>query len=63
MDPSGSVESKPLKLTLVPTLAVWSGPALATGGRFMIVTVVLALPLAPRLSVTVRVAVYEPALA
>ena len=46
-----------MKLTAVPTMAVWSVPALATGGRLAALTVAVALPVAPKLSVTVRVTV------
>jgi hypothetical protein len=63
IDPSGSEELDPLNATDTPTVAAWSAPALATGGRFAIVAVAVALELRPPLSVTVSVTVYSPAAA
>ncbi len=41
--PSGSLDAEPFKVTLAPKATVWSGPALATGGRFGITGVALTV--------------------
>jgi len=55
--PSGSEEPEPLNAMLVPGDPLRSDPALATGGRFATVTMAVSPSVAPRLSVTVSVAV------
>src|ERR1700730_11076006 len=57
--PSGSLDSEPFNVTGVPAGpaagGVWSGPALATGGRLVMVTWVTAEDERPPASVTVSV--------
>ena len=38
---SGSLEPLPLRLTLAPEATVWSGPALAVGGLFAALTLIV----------------------
>ena len=40
--PSTSEEADPLRVTVLPTFTVWSGPALATGGLFSVVIVIVS---------------------
>src|ERR1700680_688818 len=62
--PSGSLDSEPFNVTGVPAGPaagrVWSAPALATGGRLVMVTWVTAEDERPPASVTVSVNVYAP---
>jgi hypothetical protein len=41
MGPSLSVELEPVRVTVAPAVALWSGPALATGGLLAGVTAVI----------------------
>jgi len=56
--PSGSLLALPSSLTVLLTIAVWSGPEFATGGWFagfaVILTVSNVVLCSPRLSVTLR---------
>ena len=63
MVPSASDDAAPLRLTAEPAVTDWSAPAFATGGRFVIVATAVSVAVAPLLSVTVNVTVYEPELA
>ncbi len=40
--PSTSEEAEPLRVTVLPTATVWSGPALATGGLLSVVIVIVS---------------------
>src|SRR5579884_112799 len=58
--PSTSNESLPSSVTWFPTDAVWFGPAMATGGELIVLTVTLAFALAVPV-LTVRPITYAPA--
>src|SRR6516225_4117412 len=57
--PSTSDDLLPSSVTVAPTVTVWLGPALATGGEFTVLTWMVALSL-PELFVTVNWMAYVP---
>ena len=63
MVPSGSDEPLPSRVTATPGAPLVSAPALAIGARSATVIAAVSDAEAPRLSMTVRVAVYVPGVA
>src|SRR5436309_2846249 len=61
--PSGSDEPLPSSVTATPGAALVSAPALAIGARSATVMAAVSDAEAPRLSTTVKVAVYVPGVA
>ena len=58
--PSASLEAAPLRLTLAPTTALWSAPALATGAELLVLMLTLSGALLSVPSLTTSRSTYVP---